>query len=427
MEVAIPYGDSAMQCHIPEGVTVAVLTPEGQMHVHREEGVNLVARAMSNPIDAPPLRTLAKGTDRVVIIASDHTRPVPSKILAPAMLREIREGNPEADITFLIATGFHRTTTREELIHKFGEEIIQKEKIVVHDSMDSNALVDIGVLPSGGRLLVNRLAAEAELLIAEGFIEPHVFAGYSGGRKSVLPGIAGRTTVMANHCAEFIDHPRAKPGYLGGNPMHEDMVYACRAVSLRYILNVALDEGRNIVGAWAGDVESAHLEGCRFVEQMVGVQADLADIVITTNYGYPLDQNVYQHVKCLSTAECICREGGVIIACAELRDGHGSEDMYEQLSIGAQKAMAAIRGVARDQTKPDQWATQIMARILLRHRVIFVSGAEHHTMLRQMGFETAETPDAALQMALGEVGKHPAVAVIPDGVGIIIKERGGKA
>ena len=200
-----------------------------------------------------------------MIIASDHTRPVPSKIIIPPLLEEIRSVNPSADITFLIAAGCHRDTKREELVDKFGEDIVNNETIVVHDCTDRENLVSLGILPSGGELYINRLAYEADLLISEGFIEPHFFAGFSGGRKSVLPGVAARESVLANHCSEFIAHPNARTGILKDNPIHEDMLWAAKRAKLAYIVNVVINEKKEAIYAVAGDVEKAHLAGCEFL------------------------------------------------------------------------------------------------------------------------------------------------------------------
>lgn len=289
----------------------------------------MVQRALENPIGAARLCEMAKGKNKIVIIASDHTRPVPSKIIMPLMLREIRRGNPQAEITILIATGCHRGTTKAELADKFGHEIVRSEKIVIHDCDDADNLVSLGRLPSGGELMLNRLAVEADLLCAEGFIEPHFFAGFSGGRKSVLPGIAGRKTVLANHCAEFIADPCSRTGILEGNPIHRDMIFAARAVGLDFIVNVIINAEKEVIYAVAGDCGEAHCAGCDFLNQYCRVDAVPADIAISTNGGYPLDQNIYQAVKGMTAAEATVRQGGVIIMLAASSDGHGGELFYE--------------------------------------------------------------------------------------------------
>ena len=189
-----------------------------------------------------------------MLISSDHTRPVPSHIITPIILRRIRSVNPDARVRILVATGFHRPSTREELINKYGQEIVDNEEIVMHISTNDDDMVKIGQLPSGGDCIINKIAAEADLLIAEGFIESHFFAGFSGGRKSVLPGIASYKTIMANHSGDFINSDKARTGNLDHNPIHEDMLYAARTANLAFIVNVVLD-GENTssdlsLGTW---------------------------------------------------------------------------------------------------------------------------------------------------------------------------------
>ena len=209
-QIHVPYGKTGMTVDIADENLLGVYetTPPQPAADQAAE----VENALDNPIASPSLEELARDKKNAVIIASDHTRPVPSKYIIPAMLKRLRKFNPQIDISILIATGCHRETTREELEAKFGKDIVDNEKIVIHDCTDSSMYCNLGILPSGGKLIVNRLAAEADLLVSEGFIEPHFFAGYSGGRKSVLPGIAARETVLANHCAEFISSPFARTG-----------------------------------------------------------------------------------------------------------------------------------------------------------------------------------------------------------------------
>lgn len=383
----------------------------------------IVQEAMEHPIGSPRLSELAKGKDRVVIICSDHTRPVPSKHIIPFMLREIREGNPQAEITLLIATGFHRATTKEELIGKFGEKIVAEEKIVIHDSRDMEAMTDLGVLPSGAPLLINKVAAEADLLVSEGFIETHFFAGFSGGRKSVLPGISSQVTVWGNHCSAFIDSPYSRTGILEGNPIHRDMIAASKMAKQRYIVNAIIDAEKKVVHAVAGDAIEAHEAGCRFLAQYCQVTPKKpADIVISTNGGYPLDQNMYQSVKGMTAAEAACKDGGIIIMVAACGDGHGGEGFYEALKNCAspQALMDEILSVPQDETKPDQWEYQIQSRILIHHKVIYVMCEKYREMAREMGFETAADVNEALAMALREKGEGAHITVIPDGVSVMV-------
>ncbi len=189
-------------------------------------------------------------------------------------------------------------------------------------------MADFGMLPSGGRLRLNAIVQEADLIVAEGFIEPHFFAGFSGGRKSILPGIASMETICYNHNAKFIHDKKARQGSLSNNPIHLDMIFAARQAGLRFILNVVLDHNKRIVGAFCGEPEAAHETGCRYCEKLTGVEAVSADIVVTSNGGYPLDQNIYQTVKGLTAGESCVRQGGVLILCAALE-----MDMAGKLSI----------------------------------------------------------------------------------------------
>ena len=417
-----PYGKGVMSAALPKQQIKAVLTSELERYRPDCEGEELVRRALANPIGSLPLRELSRGKQKVTIIASDHTRPVPSKLLMPALLQEIRTGNPEAEITILIATGCHRETTREELVAKFGEDIVAREKIVIHDCDDTANMVLLGILPSGGECWVNRLACEADLLVSEGFIEPHFFAGYSGSRKAVLPGVAGRSTVLANHCAEFIDHPASRAGSLRDNPIHCDMVWAARKAGLAFILNVVLNGEKETIHAVAGDIEAAHEAGCAFLEGLCGVKAAMADIVITTNGGYPLDQNIYQAVKGMTAAEATVKEGGVIIMLAKSNDGHGGEAFCRELMAGddMDALMADILSRGRGETLPDQWQAQIMIRILQRARVIYISDAED-VLVEQLHMTPAHSIEEALTLARRMLGREEvSITAIPDGVGVIV-------
>ena len=422
--VDFPYGKGKISYDFSGENFNGVLVSKLHDYTPTASGIPLVKAAMESPIGSKKLSELAVGKKNIVIIASDHTRPVPSKIIIPPMLEEIRLGSPDADITILIATGCHRDTSREELVEKFGEDIVAKEKIVVHDCSVSENLVKIGILPSGGELYINKIAYEADLLVSEGFIEPHFFAGYSGGRKSVLPGVAGRATVLANHCSEFIAHERARTGVLEGNPIHRDMLWAAKKAKLAYIVNVVINEKKEAIYSVAGDVEKAHLAGCDFLSRLCRAKPMWADIAISTNGGYPLDQNIYQAVKGMTAAEATVREGGVIVMLAKSNDGHGGEQFYRQLADepDISKTMKTFLDRGRNETVPDQWQTQIFLRILQRATVVYVSDAPAD-MVRDMHMVPAATLEEAMQIAKRIVGKEsPSITAIPDGVAVMVVE-----
>ncbi len=419
-EISIPYGKTMLTGHVDEKNFLGSF--HAALPAAARDETSEVSRALDAPFASPGLEELASRVNDAVVIASDHTRPVPSRILMPQILARLRKGNPSIAITILIATGFHRGTTGAELLDKFGPEIVRRERIVVHDSSDESGLVRIGTLPSGGELIVNRLAAEASLLVAEGFIEPHFFAGFSGGRKSVLPGIASRRTVLANHCAEFIRHPKARTGVLDGNPIHEDMLFAAKTAKLAFIVNVVINAEKRIVAAFAGDPVAAHRAGTEYLSRHARIEVPEADIVITGNGGYPLDQNVYQSVKGMTAGEAVCREGGVIILCASCCDGHGGESFYRHLAGGTpQQILDEVSRIPRDRTEPDQWEYQILARILVKHTVIVVTKDCDHRMLHAMHLTAASSVDEALAKAFELCGPDAKVAAIPDGVSVIAR------
>ena len=420
-DIFFHYGKTGIR-HQFGNELAGVLTSSIEAFQPHADPQTLIAEAMSAPTGSPTLKELANGKNKVVIIASDHTRPVPSKLIIPPMLQQIREGNPHADISILIATGCHRGTTKEELLDKFGEDIFHNEKIFIHDCDDKEKLINIGTLPSGGECEINTMAMEADLLVAEGFIEPHFFAGFSGGRKSVLPGVAGRTTVLANHCAEFIADPHARTGILEGNPIHEDMVWAARQAKLAYIVNVVLNSHKEVIYAVAGDPIDAHKKGTDFICDLCRVKPIPADIVITTNGGYPLDQNVYQAVKGMTAAEATVKEGGVIIMLARSNDGIGGDHFYHQLSDepDIQKTMALFLSRDRKETVSDQWQTQVMLRVIQKATVIYVSEMDDETISKMHMIPACSLKDA-LEKAKTLLQKDtPTITAIPDGISVIV-------
>ena len=417
--VHIPYGNT--QIDFDEKDAAVLTSAIGELKAVGS-GSDIVREAMEHPIDSPRLSELAKGKKNCVIIISDHTRPVPSRDIIPNMLRELREGSPDIEVTLLVATGFHRPTSTAELEAKLGRKIMEECRIVVHDCRDEASNVQIGVLPSGAPCVIDRLAAETDLLIAEGFIEPHFFAGFSGGRKSVLPGVSDQVTVLGNHCSKFIDSAFSRTGILDGNPIHTDMLAAAKMAKLAYIVNVVIDEEKKTVAAFAGNYETAHRKGCDFLLGYCQVKPQWADIVITSNGGAPLDQNLYQCVKSMTAAEASCNEGGVIIICAECADGHGGEGFYHSLKDceSAGELYAQFMATPQDKTLPDQWESQILARILIHHRVIFVSRPEMKDIIEDMKMFYASSLDEAVNMAKDQ-GKR-SMTVIPNGISVIVRD-----
>ena len=420
--ISLPYGKSRIDLEVEEEHLAGVL--RSGIHGYRPPlgAAELVRESIENPIGSPRLRDLAAGKRRITVIASDHTRPVPSRVIMPQMLAEIRAGSPDAEITILVATGLHRSTTKAELAAKFGDETMANERIVVHDCDDQAGLVSLGRLPSGGELVVNRLAVETDLLVAEGFIEPHFFAGFSGGRKSVLPGIASRETVMYNHNAAFIAHPKARTGVIDGNPIHEDMLFAARAAKLAFVVNVVIDAAHQPIFSVAGECEAAHRAGREFLASKCTVDAVPADIAVSTNGGYPLDQNIYQSIKGMTAAEATVKPGGVIVMFAEAADGHGGESLHRTFreEPDAGNLMRTFLSRGPKDTVVDQWQSQILARVLMKAKVVFVSSCDD-SLVRDMHMIPAHSAAEAMETAKALVGRPDyTVTVVPDGIAVIV-------
>ncbi|MBS1005356.1 nickel-dependent lactate racemase [Levilactobacillus brevis] len=423
-DIKLPYDHGSVTAHINDANLAGTLVSKAATYQASLSEKDLVEQSLDNPIGSPSLEELATGKKNIVIISSDHTRPVPSHIITPILLRRLRSVAPEARIRILVATGFHRPSTHAELVAKYGEEIVANEEIVMHKSQVDEDMVKIGKLPSGGDLIINKVAEETDLLISEGFIESHFFAGFSGGRKSVLPGISSYKTIMANHSGEFINDKHSRTGNLHHNMVHHDMVYAARKAGLQFILNVVLDEDKHIIGSFAGDLEAAHKQGTDFVGELAGVKAIKSDIAITTNGGYPLDQNIYQAVKGMTAAEATNKQNGTIIIVAGCRDGHGGDGFYHNIADVAdpQEFLDKAINTPRLETVPDQWTSQILARILVNHHVIVVSDLVEPSLITNMHMELATSIDDALASAFNREGPAAQVTVIPDGLGVIVKD-----
>ena len=423
VEINLPYDKKMITARIPDKNFIGLLESKAEHFSNPYTEKETVEKSLDNPIGSLPLEELAKGKKDIVLISSDHTRPVPSHIITPIILRRIRSVNKTARIRILVATGFHRPSTREELISKYGKAIVENEEIVMHISTDDSSMVKIGQLPSGGDCIINRIAAEADLLLAEGFIESHFFAGFSGGRKSVLPGIASYKTIMANHSGEFIDSSNSRTGNLTDNPIHNDMVYAAAKANLAFIVNVVLDGDKKIIGSFAGDMVVAHKVCCNFVKEIARVKKIPCDIAVSTNGGFPLDQNIYQAVKGMTAAEATNKDGGVIIMVAGCRDGHGGEGFYENIANvkNPNEFLEAAIHTPRLETVPDQWTSQILARILVHHHIIFVSDLVDPELITSMHMEIAKTFDEALERAFEREGLNAKVTVIRDGLSVIVE------
>lgn len=426
----IPFGTSYLVLELEEQCINEVLISKAEEYEPSCSQEELVRGALVEPIASTKLCDLTVNARKILIITSDHTRPVPSRITLPIILEEVRRKNPSTQVKILIATGCHRPTTYEEMLIKFGKELVHREEFINHNCRDIDNMVYKGLLPSGGELWVNSLVDWADVVISEGFIEPHFFAGFSGGRKSILPGIAAEKTVLANHCSKFIASNYARTGNLNNNPIHEDMMYAAKAAKLQFIMNVVIDSEKNIINAFAGDPIKAHEAGCDFVRKLSSVKSIReADIVITSNGGYPLDQNIYQAVKGMTAAEACVKKGGVIIMIAACNDGHGGEEFYKWFADAKSPFEVAekIAKIPQQDSIADQWEAQILARILCKSDVILVTDRRNRQMITDMHMKQADDLEQALALAKAKISTYAKVTIIPDGVAVIVENNSGDA
>lgn len=419
--INLPYYTGTVTVEIAKKNLKGILTNNAHEFQPKLSQEDIVKESLNNPIGTEKLSVLSKGKENVLVITSDHTRGVPSKLTLPLLLTEIRKGNPNANITIIIATGLHRATTVEEQREMFGNDIVDNERILVHDAFDDSQMEYVCKLPSGASFVVNRIALESDLIVCEGFIEPHFFAGFSGGRKSILPGICSAETVNENHSSKAVGHNSSKSGIIRGNIIHEDMIYASRKIGVDFILNVALNSKKEIISSFAGDLEEAHEKGCDFVTNLSRVSALTGDIVITTNGGYPLDQNLYQCPKSASTAVACAGDSGILILVASCADGIGGTHFQELMLSGTpEEIFDRLMNIPPRETISEQWSAQIFSQIMLKHKIILVTDNLNDELVKKLNMIPAKTPQEALDIAYSIKGNDASVVVIPDGVAVIV-------
>ncbi|MCE9637807.1 MAG: nickel-dependent lactate racemase [Planctomycetes bacterium] len=414
MRVSLAYGADRLSVELPGDVTTVIEpTPAAPLADERAA----VVAALRAPIGRPPLRDVVRGARSVCIAFTDATRATPNERIIPWLLDEIAAaGVPRDRVVLLNQLGTHRPSPREELERLLTAEVVRDYRVVNHDSTDVGALVQFGTTRDGTPALLHRLLADADVRIVTGFIEPHLFAGFSGGPKGIMPGGAGLATVISNHGAHNIGDPRATFGVTDGNPVWEEIRDIALRVGPSFLLNVALDERRRITGVFAGDLIDAHRAGLEFVRgtAMQRVAAPF-DVVVTTNSGAPLDLNLYQGVKGIAAGARIVRDGGTVILACECREGVPSGSPFERLMTecsgpGEVLARLATPGFVR----PEQWQAQILSLVLGRARVLVRSTIPDHS-LRAMHLDPCPDIAAAVRAEVARIGPSARVAVLPQG------------
>ncbi len=415
MRVRLPYGTSGLEVTLPDR-NVTIIESEQVEGVTDER--QAVLSALRHPVGKPPLRRIARESDTVAIVFPDGTRAMPRERVLPLMLEELAHV-PLERITLINALGTHRPNSEAELAAMLGEEISRKCRVVQHNCDDETELACVGVLSCGEPLHVNKAYASASIRILTGLIEPHFFSGFSGGPKAVLPGIAGRGNIMSSHAADLLCHPNATWGVTYGNPVFERMLEAALLARVDFVVNVSVNRRRQITGVFAGDLVGAHRRGVEFVRSHCTRRVDRRfDIVITTNGGYPLDQNLYQTVKAMSAAARVLREGGAMIVAAECRDGIPSHGEYGRILRMRRTPEELLRLISSpDFCMPDQWQVQIQAQIQVQKRARIFVKSDHldDDELRSAKLIPCHDVEDTLSELLSEFGGEASIGVLVDG------------
>ena len=370
MNVELAYGSGQLDIDVPAHTSIVEPT-----FIPKLKDVEFaISQALKNPLNSPPLKDIAQPHHKIAISICDITRPMPNKIVLPLMLKEL-EHIPKSQIFILVATGTHRPNTKQELIKMVGKNIYNSYQIICHNAFEQKALKKIGTTSNNIDIFLNRIWVESDIHITTGFVEPHFFAGFSGGPKMVAPGLAGFQTIMKLHSAEFISNPNSKWGILDKNPIYESIKEIAQKSKVHFSLDVTINKNQEITNVYAGDLFTIHQKACVDVKKSAMQKvSNLFDVVITSNSGYPLDQNLYQTVKGMSAAAQIIRDNGIIICAAECKDGipdHGEYGHILRSETSPKKLLEKI--MLNKNTKHDQWQVQIQAQIQMKAQVILKS------------------------------------------------------
>ena len=412
MKINLAYGDGELPIECPEELAT-VIEPSHQPPLRDEK--TAVINAIASPIESPGLREMVNSDTRVCIMFTDITRATPNDRVIPWLLEYLTEV-PTENITLLNQTGTHRANTPSELENMLTPEVAAKYRVINHDCRNDADLVQLGKNHDGTPTMLNRHAVEADLRVVTGFIEPHLFAGFSGGPKGIMPGVAGLKTVMSNHGAANIGNRNATFGITTGNPIWEEMMEIAQRTGPKFLLNVTLNEQRQITGVFAGDLQKAHQAGCQYVKKSAMQKVDEPfDIVVTTNSGYPLDLNLYQGVKGMSAGARVVKRGGMLILACECREGVPAKSHLDELLRSASNSeeilmMLATSGFAR----PEQWQAQIQSLIQRQARVLVYSSLDE-TTVRKAHLEPCANISMTIRQRLGELGENARIAILPQG------------
>lgn len=409
MRVILAYGCDGLEVELPDERTT-VIEPTFVPGVPDARGAILTA--LRNPIGTQPLRRLVKPTQSVAISVCDITRPMPSKTLLPLLLGELRHVPPK-NITILVATGTHRANTDAELAEMLGDYVVSNYEVLNHNGFDDDSLDHIGSTEAGIEVRLNRRWVESDIRITTGFVEPHFFAGFSGGPKMVAPGLAGFPTIMRLHDSAMIGHPNARFAITVGNPIHDAIRGIARMSGVDFSVDVTINRDHRITSVYAGELFAVHKAACA-VAQRLAMQpvATPFDVVLTTNSGYPLDQNLYQAVKGMSAAAQIVRDGGTIICAAECSEGIPEHGQYRHILASCGSPSELMNMIQQPgYERHDQWQAQIQAQIQMKADVHLKSDY----LTTQQVSEAHLTPVGNIEDAIADCGPQASICVLPEG------------
>ena len=413
MDIKLAYGRDGLNISLPDERTT-VIEPGYVPGLPDQEGA--LRTVVRDPVGSRPLRQLVSSGQTVAISVCDITRPMPSALVLPVVLRELAHV-PRDQITILIATGTHRGNTMPELTEMLGQDVVDGYNVINHDAFDAGNLVLKGHTSGGIPIWLNRHWAEADIGITTGFVEPHFFAGFSGGPKMVAPGLAGFDTIMLLHNSEMIGHPKATWGIMEGNPIHEAIREISEITGVDFAVEVTINRDHRLTSAYAGDPKLVHRAATRFARTMAMQPVDAPfDIVVTTNSGYPLDLNLYQAVKGMSAAAQVVKRGGTIICAAECSDGVPEHGRYNEILSSAKNPADLLDMIcAEDYDRHDQWQVQIQAQIQMNADVQLKSDYLTHQQIRAAHLTPVDDIEAAVEAAIQRHGPDSRICVLPEG------------
>jgi len=415
MLVHLPYGKRKIAVNLPDSCDSFIVEPLFSPPLTDPE--NALLKALEDPIGSLPIRNIIQPTDHVGIIFNDITRPTPNSLILHTILQELSAIIPRDHITLFNALGTHRFNTTEELHQILDDELIDNYQIIQNNAFDPASQIHLGTTKRGNEILLNRDLWDCDVKILTGFIEPHFFAGFSGGGKAIMPGMAGLATILGNHSPEMIADPDATWGITWGNPIWEEIHEIALMVKRKFLVNVTLNKNKEITGIFCGDLDEAHSRGCEFVKKVSLVPVnELFDIVITTNSGYPLDINLYQSVKGMSAAAQIVKQGGTIIIATECQDGIPEHGMYGNLLNLYRHPEELLDNVLKFESPClDQWQVQKQAMIQKKADIYVYSDGLTDRQIRSAMLLPCRSIEATLVELIEKYGPQARICVLPEG------------